>query len=367
MKRWAAVCRLGGVGDNLVAGSVLAPLKRLGYMTEVITSTPNHVVYLHNPHIDKLAVKDSTNDLPQNDMLAWQKWMESRAREYDIFVHASHSMEGRHALFDNMTSFWLPAEHRREICAGSYLETIHKIAGVPFQFGPLYFSSPEEIDNAHLIKAAIGGECIVWVVAGSRYDKAYPKAGVAIAHLIRDLGVPVVVMGGPNEKDQALIAQIKQQVEHQNGNRTGLHLASPSTTERANKWPLRVSLTFAQQADLVVSPDTGPAWAVAFEPMPKVILVSHASAENITKHWRNTITLHADQNRVPCWPCHRLHNNPSTCVENADKTGAACMSDIGVEQLLEAIYTQWQSRRRSNVVEFAVAQHAHPAGQAGHR
>ena len=73
---------------------------------------------------------------------------------------------------------------------------------------------------------------------------------------------------------------------------------------------------------------------VRLEPMPKIALLSHASAENITKHWLNTTTLHADQNRVPCWPCHKLHDTKDTCVENKEKNGAACISDISVETIM---------------------------------
>ena len=78
MNRWAGVARFGGVGDNLMSASPLKALKRMGYMTEVITSEPNHVLYQHNPYIDKLSVKNVERDLPQNDLYAWQKWFDSR-------------------------------------------------------------------------------------------------------------------------------------------------------------------------------------------------------------------------------------------------------------------------------------------------
>src|SRR5262252_9104122 len=141
MNRWAAIARFGGIGDNLVSGSPLRALKRMGYMTEFITSPTAAVVMHHNPYLDKLTVKDDRKDLPQNDIMAWQWWMESRAKESDIFIHASHSLESRHSHFRNMTSFWWPVEYRRRLSAGSYLETAHDIAGVPHDFGPLYFSS----------------------------------------------------------------------------------------------------------------------------------------------------------------------------------------------------------------------------------
>lgn len=341
MNRWAAIARLGGIGDNLIAASPLRALKRLGYSTEVITAAGNHVVYLHNPYIDKLSVKYPDQDLPKDDIKAWQKWFVGRAAEYDLFVHASHSCEGRHALFSHMTQFWWPPEYRRKICGGSYIETIHDIAQVPYDFGPLFFPTPEEYANAFTTKAKIGPKFVLWVLCGTRIDKVYPYAPMAIARLVREVG-PVLVIGGPSDKERAMVETIREHVERNNGNREGLHFAVP-TDSGDTSWPLRTSLTLALVADLVITPDTGVAWAVAFEDMPKIVMVSHASAENITKHWINTTTLHADANRVPCWPCHRLHDDPSTCVTNKEGNGAACISDISVEKLVQTAGERWHA------------------------
>lgn len=350
MNRWAAIARFGGIGDNLIAGSPLKALKRLGYMTEVIAGDPNHVVYYHNPYVDKLSIKVTQRDLPQNDLPGWQKWFESRAHEYDVFIHASHSCEGRHALFKTMTAFWWSPEARRKLCAGSYLETVHDIAGVPYEFGPLFFASEEEQANALETKRKIGERFILWVLSGTRVDKVYPYSTMAIARMIKEIGAPVVLMGGPHEKEHSMAVAIRDHVALTNGSREGLHLAVPASEGGDMCWPLRTSLAFALCADLVVTPDTGTAWAVAMEPMPKIVMVSHASSENITKHWRNAITLHADPDRVPCWPCHRLHDDPSTCVENKEKNGAACISDISVERLVQTVAEQWS--RGKNVVDF---------------
>jgi ADP-heptose:LPS heptosyltransferase len=295
-------------------------------------------------------VKKADRDLPQNDMLAWQKWFESRANEYDVFVHASHSCEGRHAFFKTMTAFWWSPEARRKASAGSYLETVHDLAGVPYEFGPLFYASEEERGFALETKKQVGERCIVWILSGTRIDKVYPYAPMAIARIIKEVGAPVILMGGPHEKEHSMAVAIKDHVAIANGTRDGLHLAVPATEGGEKCWPLRTSLTMAQMADLVVTPDTGPAWAVAFEPMPKIVMVSHASAENITKHWFNTTTLHADPDRVPCWPCHRLHDDPSTCVENKQKNGAACISDISVERLVQTVAEKWNANQ--NIVSF---------------
>jgi len=352
--RWACVARFGGIGDNIMSASPLACLKRQGYMTEMLTSEPNHVVYFHNPHIDKLTVKRTERDLPQGDPMAWQKWMDQRANEYDVFVHASHTAEGRHSLFKSMTHFWWPPEMRRKICAGSFLETIHDIAGVPYEFGPLYFTTEEERAGARQTTKMMGDRYICWVLCGTRVDKVYPRAPTAIARIIKEVGAPIMLLGGPSEKEQSMAEAIRNEVERHNGTRDGIYVAVPTgggavsspvtpVVSEETSWPLRTSLALAHGASLVVTPDTGTAWAVAFEKMPKVVMISHASVDNITKHWINTTTLHADPDRVPCWPCHRLHDDIDTCVQNKEKNGAACISDISVETIVQTVAEQWKN------------------------
>lgn len=334
---WACIVRLGGIGDNLIAASVLRPLKRLGYSVEVITSENAHCVFLNNPHIDKLTIKKE-GDIPGGD--EWHKWFQSRSREYDIFAHLSHTGEVRHALFPGSTAFWWRPEYRRQLCAGSYLETAHDIVGVPHDFGPLFHPTDEELDRAREAKARYPqGPYIAWVVAGSRLDKIPPYAAMIIPRLIKELGMPVVMIGAGGLQFE-IAKRIQESVMHTNSELKGLHLAlSPHDSDPggAQHWGTRRSLTQAMLADLVITPDTGIAWACAMESMPKVMLLSHASVENITKHWVNTNTLTADPNRVPCWPCHRLHNDISTCTPSKENpNAAACISDISTERVVLA-------------------------------
>jgi ADP-heptose:LPS heptosyltransferase len=335
---WACIARMGGCGDNLIAASTLRPLKRLGYKTEVITSSHQHAVFLNNPFLDKLTVKED-GDIPGG--AEWQKWFAMRSKEYDIFAHLSHTCEMRHALFTDQCAFWWRQEYRRELCAGSYLETVHKIVGVPFEFGPMFFPTEDERTRAQRTRdEQIGGPYLAWVLSGSRIDKVYPYAAMAMARVIRETGLAVVMMGiGDKQFEMAKATQAH--VARQNGTDKGLHLAmSPANADPggAQDWPVRRVLTQAVMADVVVTPDTGVAWAVSMEPMPKIVLHSHASVENIVKHWINTVSLHADPSRVPCWPCHRLHNDPSTCVPNKDGGhAAACISDISVETILAEV------------------------------
>lgn len=338
MRGWVGVARFGGVGDNLVASSVLRPLKRMGYMIEVLTSPMASVVFLNNPFVDKLTVKQD-GDIPGGEI--GTQWFVTRSKEYDQFFHLSYSMEVRHALQQQQTAFWWPAEYRRKLCAGSYLETVHDICNVPHDFGPLFF--PTEEEQLRAVKTRdeqIGGNYVSWVLSGSRIDKTHPYSALAIARIITELKMPVVMFGiGGKQFEYA--SQTKDHVVRQNGSEKGLHLAlSPDIADPGGlqSWGVRRSITQSNLGSVVVTPDTGLAWAAAMEQTPKVVMVSHASDENITKHWVNTITLHADPNRVPCWPCHRLHNDLTTCTPAKDLgISAACMADISVDQIMTAV------------------------------
>lgn len=361
MNRWACIFRMGGVGDNLVAGSVLRPLKKLGYMTEMVTTEHAGAVFLNNPFVDKLSIKKD-GEIPSAE---WWKWFANRASEYDLLVNLSYTMEHRHAVRVSDAAFWWRPEYRRKLCAGSYLETAHDIVGVPHEFGPLFFPTEEERDKAAADKVKqFGGKYVLWVLAGSRIDKTHPYATHTIARIIKELGVTVVMMGrGDQQWEYA--NRVQTEVRRTNSSEEGLMLALTLPTQLGmpieeggpRHWGLRRSLATALQADVVVTPDSGIGWAVAMEPMPKVAMVSHASVDNITKHWVNTTTLHADPNRVPCWPCHQLHDSIDTCVRasHADPaTAAACISDIKVEDIVDAVAQAL--RPKDNVVRLEAAE-----------
>jgi ADP-heptose:LPS heptosyltransferase len=334
--RWAGVARMGGIGDNLVAASVLAPLKRAGYLTEMITQAPHHVVLENNPHVDRLIVK-SQDDFKAYEGLAWQQWFENRGREFDLFANLSHSMEHLIALFPAQTAFYWPAHFRRKLCDHSYIEVVHDIFGMPHEFGRLFWPTDDEVEDVAEKRRSFGARRLIgWCLSGTRIDKVYPYAPIAIARIIRELGAHVVLLGAPTAQHVEMARTVEASVSLHNGTVDGLHTAL-SMDGGNPTWPVRRILAMAGACDVVVGPDTGPMWAVAFEQTPKIVMLSHASPTNITKHWVNTTTLHADQKRVPCWPCHRLHDSIATCHPNKEQNGAACISDVSVETLVSVV------------------------------
>ena len=334
---WACVVRLGGVGDNLIASSVLPHLKRKYGHVEVIAADPQHVVFENNPHIDKLTM------LPEGypaweDGIKWQEHWLARSREYAFFANLSHTCESLKALTRAQTPYYWPASMRRKLCGGNYVEAVGDVCEVPHaELEPGFFPTDAEAEAAEKTKKLIGGRYIGWVLSGSRIDKVWPPAAAVIARLLKDVDLPIIMLGGPG-RDFELAKQVQDQVKGLNGSDKGLHLALSTSLEFPN-WPIRRVLAQTLAADVVVTPDTGPAWAVSKKPMRKIVLLSHASQENITKGWTNAVTLHADSS-VACWPCHLLIDRPEDCERLSGRKGeqgAACISSIKPDAVIEAV------------------------------
>lgn len=343
VNKYAGVARFGGIGDNLIAASVCRPLKQQNYIVEVLTNHTAGVVFENNPFIDRLIMKEK---LP-GDNQAWQDWFMDRGIEYDKFGHLSHTCEHTLSAFPGDTLFQWPASLRRQQCGKNFLEMVHDVLEMPYQFGPLFFPTAKEEARASKTKQKVGQFVVGWGLAGTRIDKVWPHSPVAVARILKEIG-PVILFGG-NAKDIAMAKEIQAYVERQNKSLVGLHSAiTPESSDKIEPlWPIRRGLSQAMSCDIYVGPDTGLSWACAFEDLPKIILLSHSSAENVTKHWTKTIALHADQKVVPCHPCHQLHNEAKTCWWEQDRCGlkhdeelkgAACICNIQVDLLLGAMH-----------------------------
>jgi ADP-heptose:LPS heptosyltransferase len=335
LKPWALVARLGGIGDNLIASSVL-PLLAETHNVEVMAQEPQHVVFENNPHIAKLTVR-KPGDLPA-DGNHWQAWFAHRGREYDRWFNLSHSCEGMLALLPGQTQFNWPASWRRRYCGVNYLEFVHDIVGVRHEFHPRFYPTAEEDEHARetldKVRGAGGYRYVVGIVlSGSRLDKSWPYMPLLVGKLVRELKVAVVLFG--SEAETKIAKHIQDFVAEYNCGYTGMHAAISPDKDKPS-WPIRRSLTTLQHCDLVISPDTGLAWGVAMEAVPKIMLLSHASPVNITKHWANTLPLFADQKRVDCWPCHKLHDTIETCRKAENAEAAACIADISHEEVFVA-------------------------------
>ena len=107
-----------------------------------------------------------------------------------------------------------------------------------------------------------------------------------------------------------------------------------------------------QYADCVVGTETGVMNAAGGLDVPKVIMLSHSTEENLTKYWKNTTTLCAYD--APCYPCHRMHYELKTCTLDPHLETPICMAKIKAKAVYDAInsyYQEWKTHpnERKNV------------------
>ncbi len=103
----------------------------------------------------------------------------------------------------------------------------------------------------------------------------------------------------------------------------------------SGKINIRDTLTLAKLVDVVIGCETGVLNAVAFEDNRKVVLLSHSSHENLTKHWKNSISLAPEG--LSCYPCHRLHYTREFCNEDKETGAAMCQKLIPPADIYAAV------------------------------
>jgi ADP-heptose:LPS heptosyltransferase len=322
----ALIIRYGAIGDALIAASVLPGLKAQGYHITFMCHPGTETVLRHDPHIDEWCVQVA--DFVPNEVLGpyWSMLQE----RYDKIINLCESVEGVLLALPGRLNHSYSDEARRKICGHvNYLERTHDLAGVPYVFDGRFYPTEMERKWAAAVRRTMDGPVICWSVNGSSPHKVYPWTQVVAKWLAERTPAHVMLYGDPGvgkELQDGIISCLEAE---------GVNMARIHPV--AGKWAIRQSLAFAQVADCIVGPETGPLNAMAMEPVAKVIYLSHSSAENLTKHWRNTTTLVADASRAPCAPCHRLHYDWSHCFRSEKTSAALCASAISPEAAFEAI------------------------------
>ena len=100
-------------------------------------------------------------------------------------------------------------------------------------------------------------------------------------------------------------------------------------------WPVRIACTFAQMADAVVATESLFANVVAFEPMPKIVTLSHSSVENLTRDWVNCVSI---EPKIACHPCHRIHSTFDFCSRDTTTGAAACQAMATAPMIAELLF-----------------------------
>lgn len=325
----ACVVRYGGFGDQLQAANILPALKRQGYHVTFMTTPKGRDVIAHDPHVDAWIIQD--NDQVPNAEL-WPYWRAWEGR-FTKFVNLSESVEGTLLAMPGRANHAWPDAVRRKRLGINYLELAAEIAGVPYRSEARFYpSQAEDTWAAGYIAEHFGPDAfvILWALSGSSHHKAYPWQDNVMAKVLRANPQAVFVLVG----DEA--CQILEQ---------GWEL-EPRVRCESGRLSIRETLTLASMADCVVGPETGVLNAVGFEPgIGKVCLLSHSSVENLTKHWRNAVSVTPPE-QVKCYPCHRLHYTSEFCSVEPESGAALCQYAIDPARVAEAIgriYKRWRA------------------------
>lgn len=305
--RTACVIRPGAYGDALQASAAIEGLAEDGYLVTVVTEKQGEEILRNDPHVHEIIVLDA---LPDAEWTGYWDWLE---KKFDRFVNLTESVEKNNIATATDLRFYWNDDARRAVFGGNYGDRIRDVAGVSFSTGRFYETATERA----LVKSWADARqpLAVIAVSGSTPPKFWPWV-VPLTWALAQRGWHVALLGD-------------------------MRALKMDPTERISvigtTWPMREALALAKRATVVIGQETAILNAVAFEPMRKVVLLSHSTVENLTRDWINTVSLHGN---VPCYPCHRIHVaqlGGKFCTKDADTGGAACQAAIGVEDVLGAV------------------------------
>lgn len=322
-KKTACVGRQGGFGDMIQTALVFPRLKEMGYHLTVLTTPRGQDIVKHDPNVDDWYIVD-TDQIPNPELLEFWKVQKER---YDLFVDLSESIEGHLlAMPDRTNHRWSDAVRRKRMNT-NYHEWTAELVGVPFKPCKLFYATEEEKKKAACDDSVF---TVIWALSGSSHHKFTPHQDAVIARILLEMPEARVLLVG--DFACKLLEQGWEDEER--------------VVCLSDKLSIRDTLALAQAADLVVGPETGVLNAVGFDEAPhKILLLSHSSANNLSKHWKNVQALTPVD--CPCYPCHRLHYGSEYCTV-VEETGAAlCAQNIGADVIyaaVEKVYRNWRRK-----------------------
>jgi len=305
---------------------LLKLLKQDGYHVTYNTTEKGVGILKLNPNIDKFLFQ-KTNQVDPKDLDAFWNGLSER---YDRFINLSESIEGTMLKIKGREDFEWSTQKRQSECSHvNYYDRTLEIGGykdVKGMLPELHFSSLEE-NLARKYRAKYKDRfMILWSLSGSSFHKAYPYAESVAMNILNLYDDTMTVTIGDG---------VCELIEWQH----------PRAKCHSGKWPIRKSLIMAKYADLIIAPETGIANAAGCFDTPKIIMLSHSSKDNLTKYFKNCISLEAD---APCHPCHKLHYSLDTCPIDEMIKSPVCMAWLEPEKLKEAIehfYNIWKEKK----------------------
>lgn len=312
----AAVLRYGAFGDAIQASSILPGLKAQGFHITFYCTPRTQDVLRHDPHVDAWYVQD-VDQVPNARLGEFWDW---ERKKFDRFINLSESIEGTLLTLPGRPNHSWPKNLRRKQLDVNYFEFAHDLADVPHDFRPKFYATSEEMAWAKKERARIGGDrLIMFSLAGSSVHKVWPWQDHLFARILLQYpGARIVTVG--DELSQIL----EQGWENE-----------PRVTRMSGKYSIRQSMSLLSECDMVIGPETGILNAAGHMPMPKIVFLSHSSANNLTKHWVNTAAI--EPVSTHCYPCHAMHYSFEHCNRHEGTGTALCAANTELETVWAAL------------------------------
>lgn len=325
----ALVVRDAAIGDLIMATPLFRGLAARGYQVHaVVKKAPGDAVLPLNPHVHKLHLLEAQPTMA--DRTARITRIADRI-EADLVIDLAGTCENRFLFSASSQEYNFPLEWRRANAAGhNYYDYQAQIIGEHAYRGELFVSEAETQWWTKFRSNMLGWRIVQLQLTGSSICKAYPYWPQVIKGLHEQRRQTLVMLTGDPGLGQLL----------------GLGAVEAGADPRRiwqtcgdKKMGLRDSLVATAFVDLVIGPETGVLNAAGCFDTPKVLLLSHSGAEQISAGWSNCIALHPT---AKCAPCYRLVTPGAPCDivtedEDEDIAGAArCMATISPDAVLGA-------------------------------
>jgi ADP-heptose:LPS heptosyltransferase/predicted SAM-dependent methyltransferase len=312
----AAVVRYGAFGDAIQSSSILPGLKAQGYHVTYYTTPRAREVLKHNPNIDAFYIQD-TDQVP-NQVLP-EFWANEKVK-FDKWINLSESVEGPLLALPGRTNDTWSDSMRRKYMDVSYADFMHDLADVPLPPKPGFYTTEDERAWAKKERAKFGGDMLImYSLAGSSVHKVWPWQDQLFARiLIQYPNARIVTVG--DEMSQMLEAGWENE---------------PRIITKSGKYTIRESMSLLAECDLVIGPETGMLNAAGHMPMPKILFLSHSTANMLSKYWVNTTSIEPDN--TPCYPCMRLHYSFDRCNRDEGTGVALCAANTSLDKAWEAV------------------------------
>lgn len=325
----ACIARYGALGDYIMVTPLIKALHNDGYKI-TLNSTPYSIdLAKHNPYISN-TINQERNIIP-NPLLGeyWKYW----TPRYDKYINLSESIEGKLLKLEGRREFYTPQSWRSSVCQDNYYDYTLKLGGyenIVGQNGELYFNKTEEREAKEILEPYKDKFIIGWGLRGSSYHKNYPLAEFVCKEFLDNHPDSIILLLGDH-------ASVDREFD------------LDRVVRLSGKLSPRQSACLIQHLDCVVSPESFIANVAGCYEVPKIILLSHSGPHNLTKYWKNCITLRPDPGIAPCYGtdgCHQLHYNLESCplLELYDgKTGESftktpsCTISVSPQRMLTAL------------------------------